>query len=449
MAYGARMSRQAFVGPMVVGMVLTASVAEAVQLEWTVGVSGAATARSGFPGDLARSEDGGVAVVTGDLSVVPAGEVALNFGATRVSLGYSPNLFFREPLAKGPVLVLHNGRVGVTTRWQGGSFTFSETGAYGVTDINPLRVQEGTPATTVSNVQTVNVVPYLSSTTTATIDQSLATRVRLGLSASYIMAGSLNSVDGGTPTADPVTTPLPFSYGPSGTVAVTFIPSQADSLAASVQAMQASFVNKRELVLIQAGLMWNRQFSSTFTTSLTVGAAMGHQRVCTAFEGQDYCEATNLPSNWDPQLQKPGWTSWEVLPLLAAAATGQIPIGLGSPIGLTASLRLAPYADRITAAVYARLEGRLQAEWSPVRTFVVRLGGGAGYALQIYAADSQGGQQLYMGDAGVGWTPVEWFTLQLTGRAVWVILPQQNPSRTFDWGATLTAAFRLRGSVSL
>lgn len=437
--------------PMMVGVILTAGSTAAVDFQYTLIGRTDVRARSGLAGDLARTSDGGVVVATGEVELLPSGEATFGFGSSRVGLLYNPSILFREPQASGPVVVLHRGRVGLGTRWEGGSFLLTEDGAYGVADISTLRNPEAAPAATVATAQAGSILtaarlPYARSATSANLDLTLPGRVSLGFSAGYHLAGSIQNDAG-------LRDPLPFQYGPTGAVRARVGVTELDSLSATAQFMQATFVYGAEQLLAEVSVAWERQISRNVTGSLTAGAAYARQHVCTIFTDPDggtaerYCELpTPAPPNWDTTLATPGWYT-SVFPVASAGASWRGSVGQGSPIVASAFVRLAPFADSTRGVVYERLEGRLQGDWSPARTIVLRAIGTGAYAIQVGGPGNQGGDQLYSGEGVMTWTPEQWFSLMASARVIWLAQPRLgNPGR-LDWAGTVSVILRAHDTL--
>jgi len=435
-----------------VGVLLAGGAAGAVDFEYTVSARMDGRARSSLAGDLAKAPDGGVAIATGEVELLPSGEAALGFGPTRVSLMYNPSILFREPQAGGPVVVLHRGRLGVGTHWEHGTFSLTEDGSYGEADVSPLRNPEAAAvasaaATQAGSILSAKIIPFARSSTTASLGLTFPGRVSLGFSAGYQVGGSLANDAG-------VADPLPFQYGPTGAASVRVGVTELDGVAVSAQVMQATFVYGAEQLLAQTVVSWERQVTRTFSTTLSGGPAFSRQRVCAIFTPPDggaarrFCEQpTPPPANWDPTLVKLGWSS-NVFPVASGGASWRTSVGQGAPIVFSALVRLAPFADYNTGLVYERIEGRLQADWAAARTVVLRAVGSGAYAVQMGGPGTQGGEQLYSGEAQVTWAPEQWFSMVASARVVWSAQPRlQNPGR-LDWAGTVSVILHAHDTLA-
>lgn len=443
--------RRAISRPAVVGVLLAAGSAAAADVQYTLIGRTDARVRSGLAGDRAKTPDGGVALATGEVELLPSGEAVLGLDSTQVSLLYNPSILLREPQASGPVVVLHRGRAGLGTRWEGGSFLLTEDGAYGEADISTLRNPEAATAATgtairAGSILRAEILPYARSATSANLELALPQRVSLGFSAGYRLAGSLPNDAG-------IRDPLPFQYGPYGAVRARVGVTDLDSLSATAQIMHATFVYGAEQLLAEASVTWDRQVSRTVTTSLSAGAAYARQHVCTIFTDPDggtaerYCELpTPVPENWDRELTTPGWYE-SVFPVVSAAASWRASMGQGSPIVASAGVRLAPFADSTTGVVYERIEGRLQGDWSPARTVVLRAIGSGAYATRVGGPGEQSGDQLYSGEGVITWTPEQWFSVMASARIIWLAQPRLgNPGR-LDWAGTVSVILRAHDTL--
>lgn len=435
---------QALPRPLALGVVLAATLASAADVRYNVGGIVNTRVRSSLAGDLSTAAG---AAATYEIELIPTAEVGLGFEPTLLSLRYNPSILFREIERLGPVVVLHNGRLAVGTRWEGGSFTFTEDASYGETDMNPLRNEPGaTPTTTtVTNPQSVGVIPYARSATAASVSFAFPHQVGLTLTAGYQLGGSL-ATDGGVQLADPVTAPLPFQYGPTGLVGVRVAATELDTVAATAQVSQATFSTGEEQLIALATVTWDRRLTRSLSSSLLAGGALTRQRVCTVFELKNFCDPDALPANWDTTLVTPGWYM-AILPAFSASGTWSGAANGGAPLAVTALARVTPFADRVTGAVYSRFEANLTALWSPTKTIAVRGVASVGYALHLSGVDTQGGDQVYMGEGTFTWTPEPWVSLAALLRVAWVHQPRLQVPGYLDWAAALSAVFRLQGTV--
>lgn len=445
--------------PLLAWLLLAGGAAAAADVQYSLSSRTDVRVRSAYAGDLARGPDGGTAIATTEVELLPSAEVALGFEPSRVSLLYGPSIMFREPQASGPVVVLHRGRLAFTTRWEGGLLSLTEDGSYGETDVNPLRAQEGAAPTAVASAQAVSVVPYARSATLLNVDLTLSPRASLSLSAGYNLGGSLLTDGGVDADGGIVDAPLPFQHGPTAGARARVLLSDLDALSAAVSVTQASFVTQDQQLVAQATVAWDRQLSRAVSASVSAGLAYSRQLVCVTFRGARYCDAavlqealwstlvTTNPANEDERpFQVPGLYV-ELLPVASAGVSWRGSVGQGSPVSLGATLRVGPYADHITGAVYERLEGRAQLEWSPARTVAFRAALGGGYAVPLYGNDTQGGDQLYAAEAALTWTPEPWVALAGSGRFVVAAAPRNFDYGHVEWIAGVSVLLRAQGTA--
>jgi hypothetical protein len=360
--------------------------------------------RSPLPGERGS-------IVTGDLEFVPDLQGALRWSTGLVSLQYNPSLLLREPQVLGPVTFLHRGRFLVTKRWERVSLTLVQEGAQGRLDVGALRNPEGSTPGGVPELQTLGTVPYVRSASLAVLDAQPSARVALTVSGGYLISGS--PVAGNS---------MPLQWGPIASARLRLSASGRDTFSTELQASSARFATGQEQQIAQATETWERRLTTALTASMGAGVAVTREYI----------------------IEVPGGpiagTFLEVLPVVLATAAWRQP-GLVQPVQVTASARMAPFADRFTGQVYERIEARLQADWRPERAWTLTAAAGLAYAVPLGRA-RQAGDWLAFGEGAAAWSAKDWLLLGFSARVLWVEQPRLGVGGLLQWVGTLTLTVR-------
>lgn len=388
--------------------------ARALDVAWRLAARQDLRPRSLLPGDAA-------ATGTFDLQLDPLAEGTLGVERTTLLAQYAPSLTWREPhLAGGRFLGLHRGRLALGHRLERGAFALTGDGAYGLTDVGSTRLAEGSVEGAVPEVQTVGPVPYVRAATAAVLDGPMGERWQGTLLAGYAVSGSLE-----------LTATLPLQWGPHASARLRRALSRLDGLTLAVQGSAATFVTGRAQRIGQATLAWDRRV--TRQALLTVGAG-----AAATFEV--------IPES-PPGTQGPvAGTYREVLPVAAASLAWTEDLR-GAPLGLTASLRLGPFADRFTANVYERLEGRVAAEWRLDRRWLFRASVNGAWAVPV-GTSAQAGDRVAGGEAAAQWEPAPWLVLMASGRVLWTVQPRFSTDGYWQAMGTLSVMVREQGTAA-
>jgi hypothetical protein len=364
------------------------SVAAAADVKYGVSARTELRGRTPLPGDTGT-------VLTGDLELDPIVDLAVVFHTGALALQYAPVLIWREPQTGGRLLPLQRGRFTAGKKWERATLLFSEDAAWGLADIGALRTDDtpNQPPGTVSPVQTLGGVPYVRSATYLALDAQPSTRVSFGLSGSYSVSGSTEPV---------ATTALPLQYGPTGAARLRLIATRLDAFTTQLGVSQATFVTGQEQLIAALTERWDRPLARQWSFSINVGAALTRE-VVIAMQG--------IPG-----------TYLEVLPVGGASTTWNEKLA-GQPLQLSASVRVAPFADRFTGFVYERAEASLQATWKPEKQWVVTAAGAGALAVPLGRAE-QNGDRLLSAEAGATWTITPWLLLQGSVRVLWTEQPR-------------------------
>lgn len=369
--------------------------------------------RSPIPGES-------TAPITGDLELLPAALVNLRWKLTTLTLQYNPSVLMRQPHLLGPVTVLNRGRVQLVNRWERHTLSLLQEGAAGISDIGSLRMPEGALAGAVTEVQTAGLTPYVRSASYASFDGSPVERVGYSVTAGYLISGSPNA---------PLT--MPLQWGPVAQARFRAGIGRLDSLTTSAQGWAAWFVVGHQQYVAWLTETWERQLGRTVTGSLGAGAAVTKEHIA------------EVPGLLNPPI--PG-DYLEVLPVTSVAVNWRQPLR-GAMVQANATVRMAPFADRFTGAVYERLEARAQGEWRPEHTVTVTGAGGVAYAVPIGRA-TQAGDRVIFAEGGVVWLLEEWLGLGFLGRALWVEMPRLGTPGMLQWVATFSVTVQDRNTTA-
>ena len=390
-----------------------ATSALAVDVKYEVALRTDLRARNPLPGDLGTT-------VTGDLELIPRAQVSLGIDASALQFLYAPTILWREPQqgARSQVLPLQRGRVAFDTHWSRGTFHVSEDAAYGQTYVGALRNPEGA-AEPVAEVQSLGIVHYVRSFTAVGLESRPSDRFTLGLVAGYQVSGSTDPPPAQTdPLGSPAVSALPLQYGPtalaSGRVTVT----RQDGLTTSAQVSQAHFITGADQLVAQLRETWARQLSRTTTFTLGAGAALAREVV--------------VPTTRTPNAG----TFLDLLPVASVGLDWRDMLS-EHPLRLDTSLRMAPFADRFTGAVYERVELRGHGEWRFAKEWMTTgaLGGAIAVpvAVALQAPDNvsrvtQVGDRVLYAEGTVAWAVKTWLLLQASARVLWTEQPRFQTS---------------------
>ncbi len=397
--------------------------ARAVDVQYLVSLRTEVRVRNSLPGidRVCPSVADCKSPITGDLEIAPLGQLSLGLENSTFLFQYAPTFIWREPVSGGPLLPLQRGRVTWAYRWQRATLLLGEDGAWGLTDITSARSPEGGLPGGVNEVQTLGSVPYLRSATLINLEARPTDRFSLSLNAGYTISGSPEGTVGG----------LPLQHGPSGSLrARVVVDREQDALTTSAQVVSSRFVTVYpggEQLIAQLTESWDRPWSRTLSSSLGAGVALTREVIVSAEQG--------LPG-----------TYLEPLPI----ATGSIAwndVVAHHPLRVGVSLRMAPFADRFTALVYERLEGRVQADLQPAREWAVMAAASGALAVPVGRSE-QAGDRLVSGEATVTWTAKTWLLLQASARVLWTEQPRLGLPGQVQAVGTVSATVRQQDSLA-
>lgn len=396
----------------VVAFVATSALA--VDVKYEVALRTDLRARNPLPGDLGTT-------VTGDLEFIPRAQLSLGIDASTLQFLYAPTILWREPQqgALSQFLPLQRGRVAFDTHWSRGTFHVSEDAAYGQTYVGALRNPEGA-AEPVAEVQSLGIVRYLRSFTAVGLESRPSDRFTLGLLAGYQVSGSTDPPPAQTdPLGLPTFSALPLQYGPTALASGRVTLTRQDGLTTTAQASQAHFVTGADQLVAQLRETWDRQLSRTTTFTLGAGAALAREVV--------------VPTSLTPTG---AGTYLDLLPVASVGLDWRDVLS-EHPIRLDTSLRMAPFADRFTGAVYERLELRGHGEWRFAKEWITTGAVGGAIAvpvsLALQAPDNvsrvtQVGDRVLSAEGTVAWTVKTWLVLQASARVLWTEQPRFQTS---------------------
>lgn len=387
---------------LLLAMGLAAASAHAADLTYLLTLREDTRVRSPLPGDLGQG-------TTADVELLPGGTLGLAWEKTALALSYTPSILLREPQLGGRVLPLHRGRVGLTQAWRGATLAVSEDFSVGDLDVGSLRQPEGGTPGGVAEVQTLGATKYVRSATLATLDTPLARRLGLSLSAGY-------QVSGGTDVA----AAMPLQHGPSFSAQLGHEWTRRDKLTARLQVTGASFSTKQEQLISQLLGGYVRQLSRFASVNALAGLAVTRELIP---EGAG--------------LGEPG-EYFEILPVGSVSLATSVPVP-HQYLALNGTVRLFPFSDRFTGAVYERLELAQSTEWRPVKGLSLTEAAGLAWAVPVGLA-VQAGDKLYYGELGAAWTSVRWLKLAATGRLLWAEQPRLMTPGQLQWVVTLSVA---------
>jgi hypothetical protein len=332
--------------------------------------------------------------VTGDLVLSPRADLALGIDASTFSAQYAPSLVWREPQTGGRFLPLHQARLSFQHVRTHTTLLISQDAAYGIADLNFLRQPDGSLPASVGEVPQLGGLPYVRSATMG------------------------NLVSGSPEQSDA----MPLQWGPTASLRARLAVTRIDGLTTLAQAYGARFVTGQEQFVAQLSELWDRQVSRTVTFNAGLGVGLTREQV-TARQGI-------------------AGTYVDLLPIALASLSWRDVVAK-NPLRFTASLRMAPFADRFTANVYERTELRLQGEWVPARDWVVTAATGGAVAVPVSLAITrpaqassldrsgmnQAGDRLLFAEGAVGWTVKTWLLIQASARVLWTDQPRlRTPS---------------------
>ena len=391
-----------------------ATPAVAVDVRYEVALRTDLRARNPLPGDLGTP-------VTGDLEFIPRAQLSLGLDASTLQFLYAPTLLWREPQqgAQSQFLPLQRGRVAFDTHWSRGTFHLSEDAAYGQTYVGALRNPEGS-VDPVTEVQSLGIVRYLRSFTAMGLEGRPSDHLTLGVLVGYQVSGSTGPPpEQNDPNGLLVVSPLPLQYGPTALATARATVTRLDGLTTAAQVSQAHFVTGADQLVAQLRETWDRQLSRTTTFTLGAGAALAREAVV----------ATTLTPN----------SAGTYLDLLPVASVGLDWRDVLSehPIRLDTSLRMAPFADRFTGAVYERVELRGHGEWRFAKDWVSSAAAGGAIAVPVSLALmapenvsrlTQVGDRVIYAEGTVIWAVKTWLLLQASARVLWTEQPRFQTS---------------------
>ncbi len=389
---------------------LLAAPAGAVDVLYQTSARAELRLRTPLPGDTSST-------LTGDLELNPQGDVAFTWTSTTLGLQYAPTLIWREPQTGGRLLPLHRLRAALGHRWDRVTLLASQEGTQGMLDVGSLRAAPGALPGVAPEVQTLGPVPYVRSASVFSLDARPTDRTSFYLQGGYFVSGS----------PDPEEENLPLQWGPAVSGAFRARVSNRDTFLLGSQLFQAVFLTGQEQFFVTATTGWERQLSRPILLSLSGGAALTRQRLLSS--------AFALPGVYI-----------EVLPV-ASATLGWRERLLRMPIRVEASLRLSPFADRFTGAVYERLEARVFAEWLPEQRWTVTGAGGVAYVLPI-GLGTQAGDSLVYAEGAAVWEARTWLLLGLSARVLFSQSPRLGLGGMFQAVTSVSVTVRDQGATA-
>lgn len=394
----------------IAALTLSAS-AWAVDVSWLAVGRADVRLRTPLPGDVGKP-------LTADLELLPAGRLSLGWSRTLIEFSYTPSLLFREPHLQGPVRLMNRGSAAVRTRWRRATFALQQQGSYGQADVGALRTREDSLGSApVVEVQTLGLVPFVSSATTATLDLSTSERGRLSVTGGYLLSGSPDN---------PV---LPMQRGPLVRASFRFAFDRRDTLTTTTQATHADFVNGQQQTYAFLTEEWSRQPTRLLNLSVMGGVAFTHEVV-----------PEGLPS------QLVAGTYDEVLPVAATTLAWRDAVSTPT-LQLETGLRLAPFADRFTGLIYERVEARLTGR-KVLSHLWLSSNLGAAWAVPL-GRSPQAGDVIVFADAAAGWPIKQWLTLVGSTRVLYAHQPRLGvDAGGVQWVLTLSVMVQHQGSTS-
>jgi hypothetical protein len=398
-------------------------------------------ARSSTPGDLSQP-------VTFDIELLPLASLQLDWDTTRLFMQYYPSILFSEPHKLGPVSVLNRVRLSLTERWHRATLTLMEDAVYGESDISALRPAEGALPGTIGDLHTVGVVPYARSATTALVEAALTQRLSLSVTAGYQISGNPNDLGassggagggtgtgggtgmgGGTGTGGGTVaaTDLPLQYGPYGTARLRYRATRRHAFSTLLQVNQAHFTTGQDQLLAILTENWEGLLTRQVQATIGLGAAWARERLIDMMGGP------------------PAGVYGEVLPV-ALGSLRMRARGRETPVDVSLTVRLAPFADRFTGEVFERFEPRLQIDLHPYKTLLLMAATGAAVAVPLYGADPRGDKMVF-GEGSLAWNPFTYLTLAFLFRVLWIEQPRLGIPGQIQWLSLLSVTPREQDSA--
>lgn len=390
-----------------------------------------------------NTQPGSTGVLTQEFELRPSAGLLLGSDDARLGVAYRPSLIFRDPFALGPVALLHRGVLDFSWRFPRVTVTAQADGSWGTNDLSAIRPQDSQAAGSVE-VPTLGLVPWVRLYGRAGLDAVVTTRVTLGGDAGYQLSGSTDARPD-----------LPLQQGPFATLRLRWAPRPQDSLTTSVLGAHAWFYRASFTVtpvpvppattptplprtevqtVAQALESWQHTFTPRTSLTATAGVAFTREQVReeVRFEGFDG------PTSSTQLLYT------EVLPVAALSGSHRL-VG-GGTVDLRATVRVGPFADRYTGAVYERLEALAQAEWAPTRVLVVTGSAGGGWAVPVGRAQ-QAGDRIVYADALVAWTAQRFLLVQGNARLAWSEQPRFAIPGSLQWLLGVAVTVRDAGAL--
>ena len=395
---------------LVAALTLSAA-ARAVDVNWVTVGRADVRVRTPLPGDRGTP-------LTTDLELLPSGRLSLGWARTLIEFTYTPSLLFREPQLLGPVRLMNRGSAVMRSRWRRGTFALQQQASYGQADVGALRTREdGLGSAPVVEVQTLGLVPFVSSTTSATLDFATSRRSRISLTGGYLLSGSPDS---------PV---LPMQRGPLARASFRFAFNRRDALTTTAQATHADFDNGQQQTYAFLTEEWSRQPIRLLSLSMMGGVAFTREFIPEGLPNQ------LLPGTFN-----------EVLPVAATTLSWRDSVTTPT-LQLETGVRLAPFADRFTGLIYERVEARLTGR-KLFSQLSLSSNLGAAWAVPL-GRSPQAGDVIVFADAAAGWAVKHWLTLVGSTRVLYAHQPRLGvDAGGVQWVLTLSVMVQQQGSTS-
>jgi hypothetical protein len=424
-----------------------APAASAVEARYLVSAQLDVRARSPMPGS-------GAVGAAADVELDPMAEGGLLWGPTRLSLSYSPSFLLRDLQGLGDAqyptttVLLHRGRFSLNTTLSDVVLSFSEEAAYGEQDVTGLRAAEGALPNAIPQLATLGVTPYFRSGTLLSLSGAFSREVGYTASASYLVAGDPSGLDASYPLRVALgvmplgalrQNPMPFQYGPAGSLGLVARATPSNTFTTLLNASEAQFVHQdqgprrglpvtpADQLLVGATENWAGTISPVVTVGLGAGVAYIHQRVA-AWQG--------LAGASDVQAVLP-----QAFSNLAYRFTLEY-----IPGTLSASLRLAPYLDPFSGLIYDRIEGQVLSRWGPIERVSFAAGVSGAVAVST-VANGPTAPSLFSADLSATWAPVQWFSLAGALRGLYTT-QATGVAAGFQWAATVSVIVRYNDSTA-
>jgi hypothetical protein len=369
-------------------------------------------------GDLRGGATPG-AVTTGptayDLDAAPSAALAMDFGRTEASFGYTPLFTARNAFddVNRVTLVLHSGYAGVVHAGRGYRLSLTQGGAIGTqsfttlvtTPINPSAM----PSPTMSRIDVlppVQTVRTMSSSTVASLGYDLTGRLRSSLSASYTIAGGLGATAQMT---------LPQNKTAGAFLELDYRLSRAHQFGTGLNFTSTAMSNGFEYLVLAVPLEWTYQLRAG--SQLSAGTGVMGIRTIEPFRTPRY----------------------------TLAITGQ---GAGSTdlyrkrgMALTAAVgaSIAPAVTALTGVMQQRLSGTAALVFTWQRLTVTVNGDGS----QSIPTDDPSSYRILGIGASASYSPFELMDLSTGYRSAWQTAQDPRiPSLPRQWNAYVALTLR-------